>query len=208
MAEEPSVGSTRPFLLGFLAILFVIFGWHYFCHAQLEAALEERTNDSLRATFGGSNASVEIQPVTNLVLIQVELPVHGRNEFANAIGDLAVEYVRMELEPVIERKLATAARADIDLYAMAVPYHVAIDISNVREGFSKLVQDIQEELLRLGYDIGTPDGLNGPRTTRAINDVQIQLNLARDGQASQQLLDILRNAKAASPNTSLERAPD
>ena len=61
--------------------------------------------------------------------------------------------------------------------------------------------------MRLGYDIGTPDGFNGPATTGDY-DVQIQLNLARDGQASQQLLDILRNAKAASPNTSLERAPD
>lgn len=188
-----------------LAILIATLGWHYFCHARLEAGLEKRANESLRASFGGSNATVKIQPVTNLVQIQVELPVHGRNDLANAMGDLIVEYVRIELEPVIERQLATAARSDFDLYAMAVPYHVAIDVTNVREGFSKLVQDVQEELLRLGYDIGNSDGLNGPRTTKAIADVQAQLKMAQDGQASQELLNILRDAKRAPSNTSLGR---
>lgn len=204
MSEESSVRNTRPIVVVALAILIATLGWHYFCHARLEAGLAKRANESLRANFEGSNATVKIQPVTNLVQIQVELPVHGRNDLANAIGDLFFEYVRIELEPVLERQLATAARSDFDLYAMAVPYHVAIDVTNVREGFSKLVQDVQEELLRLGYNIGNSDGLTGPRTKKAIADVQAQLKMAQDGQASQELLSILRDAKPAPSNKSLE----
>ena len=187
------------------AILIAIAGWHHFCHVRLKVALEKRANDSLRANFEGSNATVRIQPITNLVQIQIELPVHGRNDLANAMGDLIVEYVSMELEPVIERQLVTAARSDIDLYAMAVPYHVSVDVTYVREGFSKMIQDVQEELIRLGYDIGNSDGLNGPKTAKAIADVQAQLKMAQDGQASQELLNILRDAKPALPNNSLER---
>jgi hypothetical protein len=188
------------------AILVAIGGWHYFCHVRLETGLEKRANESLQATFEGSHAIVKIQPITNLVEIQVELPVHGRNELSNAIGDLLVEYIRLELEPVIERQLITAARSSIDLYAMAVPYHVTIDVTNVREGFSKVVQDVQHELLRLRYDIGSPDGLNGPKTKKAIVHVQAQLKMTQDGQASQELLSRLRRAKPATPNTTLERA--
>jgi peptidoglycan hydrolase-like protein with peptidoglycan-binding domain len=88
---------------------------------------------------------------------------------------------------------------------MAVPYHVAIDVRNVREGFSSMIQDVQEELIRLGYEIGDPDGLNGPRTARAIANVQAQLKMAQDGQASQELLNRLREAKPALPNKSIER---
>jgi len=192
-------------MLAVLAILMAIAGWHYLCHVRLEAELEKRATESLRANFAGSDVTVKIQPITNLVLIQAELPVHGKNDFANAVGDILVEYVRRELEPVIERQLVTAARSDIDFYAMVIPYHVAIDVTNVREGFSKMVQDVQEELLRLGYDIGNADGLSGPRTAKAIADVQAQLRLAQDGQASQELLDTLRTSQPARPKASLER---
>ena len=205
MSEESTSRKTHPLLLVASAILIAIAGWHYFCHFRLEAGLEKWANDSLRASFEGSNATVNIQPVSNLVQIEIELPLHGRNDLANAVGDLVVEYVSMELEPVIERRLVTAARSDIDLYAMAVPYHVSIDVRNVREGFSSMIQDVQEELIRLGYEIGDPDGLNGPRTARAIANVQAQLKMAQDGQASQELLNRLREAKPALPNKSIER---
>src|SRR5262245_13746937 len=124
MTEESPARNARPLVLVISAILIAIAGWHYVCHVRLEAGMQERVDDSLSANFEGSNATVDIQPITNLVLIQVELPVHGRNDFANAIGDIVAAYVSKELEPVIERQLATAARSDIDFYAMAVPYHV------------------------------------------------------------------------------------
>lgn len=196
MSEESSVSGFRFFLLLASAILIAIAGWHYVCHLRLEAGLEERANEYLGSMPMGLKATVRIQPVTNLVRIQFELPVRGKDASDQIIGTIA-EYVGMGLEPVLERHLVTAARSDIDFYAMAVPYHVAIDVETVEEGFSKLVQDVQIELVRLGYEIGDPDGLNGPRTQKAIANVQAQLRMTQDGQASQKLLRTLRDAKPA-----------
>jgi hypothetical protein len=206
MSEESSVRDIRPFLLLTSAILIAIVAWHYFCHLRLEAGLENRANEFLRSIPLRIDAIVRIQPITNLVTIQFELPVRAKDAPAQIIGDAIAEYASMKLAPVIERHLVTAARSDIDFYAMVVPYHVAIDVTMVREGFSKIVQDVQSELIRLGYEIGDADGLNGPRTKKAIADVQAQLKMPQDGQASQELLSILRDAKPAPPNTTLERA--
>ena len=207
MPEESSIKSIRPFVLLSAAILIAIAGWHYACHLQLEVGLEKRANQYLSSMPMGINATVRIQPVTNLVRIQFELPVRVNNASDKIIGDAIGEYVSLKLKPVIEGHLVTAARSDIDFYAMALPYHVAIDVTTVTEGFSKLVQDVQNELVRLGYDIGAPDGLNGPRTKRAITNVQGQLRMAQDGQASQKLLSTLRDAKPAPSNIPLELTP-
>ena len=208
MSEESSVKSSRIFLLLASAILIAISGWHYACQLRLEAGLEESVNESLRSTLMGINATVRIQPVTNLVWIQVDLPTRAKDAPERIIGDAIAGYVSRALEPVIERHLVTAARSDIDFYAMAVPYHVAIDVTMTREGFSELVQDVQNELVRLGYEIGDSDGLNGPRTRKAISDVQSQMGMAQDGHASQELLNALRDAKPAPTNSSLERTRD
>jgi hypothetical protein len=183
-----------------LALLVALGGWHYFCHLMLEAGLEEHANEYLHRALPGATATVRIQPVTNLVLIQVERPVRRNDEFADTMGDLVVEFVRRNLEPQIERQLATAARSDVDLYGMVIPYHVSIEVEKVRAGFSKVVQDTQIELIRLGYQIGQADGMNGPRTKKAIAHVQEQLGRAQDGQASEELLSILRDARPETPH--------
>jgi osmotically inducible lipoprotein OsmB len=46
---------------------------------------------------------------------------------------------------------------------------------------------IQQQLNRLGYDAGTPDGLIGPRTTSAIKQYQRDHNLLIDGRATPEL---------------------
>ena len=48
---------------------------------------------------------------------------------------------------------------------------------------------LQLLLARLGYDVGTPDGLMGERTRRAIQDYQRSMGLPVDGMASRRLLD-------------------
>lgn len=205
MSDESSGRRKPPLLLiGVLAIIVAVFGWHYFCHLHLEAGLEKSTNEYLHAYLEGSTATVSVHPLTNLVSIQVEYPVRAKDEFGRAIVNTLGEYVGRELEPEIERTLATAARADTDFYAMAVPYHVSIDVMDVRVGFSRIVQDVQRELMRLGYDIGEADGINGARTTWAIAHVQAQLRRAQDGQASPELLSVLRDSKPAPPSRSLE----
>ena len=48
--------------------------------------------------------------------------------------------------------------------------------------------DLQAGLAALGYDVGEPDGLIGPRTMDAIKQFQKSAGLAPDGYAGQRLL--------------------
>jgi hypothetical protein len=52
--------------------------------------------------------------------------------------------------------------------------------------------ELQEHLVRQGYDIGEPDGHVGGRTRAAIRDFQAKLGQVPDGFASSQLLQELR----------------
>jgi membrane-bound lytic murein transglycosylase B len=52
--------------------------------------------------------------------------------------------------------------------------------------------ELQQQLARHGFDIGTPDGLLGPRTRIAIRNFQASAGLVPDGFASSSLLDRLR----------------
>lgn len=198
MHDEPTVSKRRPILILVITVGLITLGaWHYFCHLHLKGELERISNNYLREHLEDSTAIVDVQPITNLVSIQVERPTRVQNVFAQTIGDALVEFVRRELEPALERELAVFARSNIDLYAMLVPYQVSIRVENVKVGFSRVVQDVQKELVRLGYDIGQVDGVHGPKTMKAIADVQAQLGKEQDGQASQELLHTLREAKRA-----------
>jgi lytic murein transglycosylase len=52
--------------------------------------------------------------------------------------------------------------------------------------------ELQQQLARHGFDIGTPDGLLGPRTRVAIRNFQASVGLIPDGFASSSVLDRLR----------------
>jgi lytic murein transglycosylase len=52
--------------------------------------------------------------------------------------------------------------------------------------------ELQQQLARHGFDIGTPDGLLGPRTRIAIRNFQASVGLVPDGFASSSVLDRLR----------------
>ncbi len=56
---------------------------------------------------------------------------------------------------------------------------------------AELLRDIQVELKRRGHLQGEADGAPGPRTTKAIRDVQAQLGLPVNGEASESLLAAL-----------------
>ncbi|MEM9851454.1 MAG: lytic murein transglycosylase [Pseudomonadota bacterium] len=87
-------------------------------------------------------------------------------------------------------------------YAMAVG-HLADKINGggefVREwprgpGALKLDQklEVQNLLLRAGYDIGDADGIIGPRTIDAISDFQAKNGVQPNGKADDELLQLLR----------------
>lgn len=53
-------------------------------------------------------------------------------------------------------------------------------------------KEVQEHLLRRGYDIGEADGAIGARTRQAIGEYQSRIGLPRDGRAGGRVLDALR----------------
>lgn len=196
MSDDSSFWRRHPFLIAGLAIVMAIGGWHYVSVRKLETRMQQAADEGLREILDGATATVRIQPLTNLISIEVQRPIH-RDDPAAIIADLLWGFMVDELEPVVERELETAARADFDLYAMWLPYRAVIDINSDRAGLSGLVQDIQIELIRLGFDIGDADGVNGPRTKKAITQVQAQLKIERNGEASEELLNSLRAARPA-----------
>ena len=59
---------------------------------------------------------------------------------------------------------------------------------SVRSAGSELVRRIQAGLARLGYQIGTVDGIFGKKTEIAIKSYQMKNGLVADGRATQALL--------------------
>jgi membrane-bound lytic murein transglycosylase B len=60
------------------------------------------------------------------------------------------------------------------------------------------VVQLQEDLTALGYDVGTPDGIVGPVTRRAVGRFQQQRNMVADGHLDAATLEAVRSAAAAS----------
>jgi len=56
-------------------------------------------------------------------------------------------------------------------------------------------KEVQEHLLRRGYDIGEADGAIGAKTRQAIADYQARIGLPRDGRPGGQVLDSLRSGR-------------
>ena len=120
--DEPRK-SRFKFLPALLAILLAIVGgWHWFAANHLEKQLTRHFgNRSLRKYAGhhrgGGRSSID-QSGRDSDHAQV-----ARKEAAfDFLADAIIEYVRQELEPKMERELSIAARRDVDLYAMMVPY--------------------------------------------------------------------------------------
>lgn len=64
---------------------------------------------------------------------------------------------------------------------------------------SDLTYQVQSELNAAGYNVGTPDGRAGKRTTNAIRSYQANNGLVQDGQPSVPLLDNLRARRGVGP---------
>ena len=56
------------------------------------------------------------------------------------------------------------------------------------------VMEIQHHLDKLGFDVGTPDGIVGPNTRKAIKGFQQHARLPADGYPTIGLLERLRSA--------------
>ncbi|MEJ2177299.1 MAG: peptidoglycan-binding domain-containing protein [Gammaproteobacteria bacterium] len=65
----------------------------------------------------------------------------------------------------------------------------------------EIVREVQELLNRLNYDPGPIDGIQGPRTRRAIEKYQYNLDLPVTGQVSTELVTMLKQSVAATPQS-------
>ena len=67
------------------------------------------------------------------------------------------------------------------------PYELVIGTTNPGKA-----RELQELLVKRGYDVGTPDGVIGTKSHAAIAEVQGKNGMKADGRASQKVLDLLR----------------
>jgi membrane-bound lytic murein transglycosylase B len=92
------------------------------------------------------------------------------------------------------------------LYAVAVghladriaggePFRAVPPANDVALSRSELIE-IQDRLGRLGFDVGDPDGVVGPKTRRAIMTFQQEARLPADGHPNDTLLDTVRRVPA------------
>jgi len=189
--------SRLKYLPTLLAILvFVVVGWHLIAANQLEARLNRNIESSANGHSQGFSAGVNVNSLTNLVDVQITRKVRGNDASDGPLEGMILELVRKELEPWVERDLSAVARRDNDIYAMIVPYQVSISIDKVRAPLlpppSRMVQEIQRQLSARGYNPGSADGRLGERTRDAIEQFQRDHGVTVDGQATGELLELLR----------------
>ena len=82
-----------------------------------------------------------------------------------------------------------------DRIAGAEPFRAVPPANDVALSRTELME-IQDRLGRLGFDIGDPDGVVGPRTRRAIMTFQQEARLPADGYPTGALLDTVRRLPA------------
>lgn len=160
----------------------------------------------LPAGFNYGNASLKVKATparwTELGVRTIDggrIPNHGKGSVFLPAGADGPAFIVFNNFFVIKRY------NNANSYAMAVG-HLADRISGkgpfVREwprgpGALKLEQklEVQELLNKLGYDLGEPDGIIGPKSIDAISKFQTSIGLIPDGKANEDLLLKLRKAR-------------
>ena len=108
----------------------------------------------------------------------------------------------------LDQTLAEQARAPAKSNLPSQKIESSTDVAVINEPApsKQLITEIQSRLNSLGYNVGAPDGKAGPRTQQAIQAFQSRVGITADGEASQGLLNSLKNtpltlARAAPANT-------
>jgi hypothetical protein len=127
--EQPPRASRWPWALGILLI--AVGGWHVICSEKLEGSIHEYIRSQVREFPGDTTIEIHIQPITNLVAIELIVVDKGAAAMKppeKLILDAALSYIRGEVEPYLERELSLIARKQVDPYAMALPYRIAFSL--------------------------------------------------------------------------------
>lgn len=99
-------------------------------------------------------------------------------------GHERAEVVRRTIEPNLSRKTIKDAEKWVAQFK-AVPDTRFADLPTVKY--------VQQTLNTMGFDAGPVDGHEGPRTSGAVGEFQEKSGLARDGEITPELLDVLNN---------------
>jgi hypothetical protein len=127
--EQPRRSSTWPWVLAFA--LLGLSGWHVYCTEKIEASIHEYITSHVGESPVDATIEVHVQPITNLVAIDLTVVDKGGKALKPAdrlLLDAGLSYIRSEVEPYFERELTLVARKQVDPYAMALPYRLAFSL--------------------------------------------------------------------------------
>lgn len=104
--------------------LFVVIalGWHYMCNGRMEAKLNLWASDYTQKNPGAA-VDIEMHPFSNLVEVHLTMK---SDDFAGSLAQGILVLAGGRIENVWERELKAKARENVDVYAMLIPYQVAL----------------------------------------------------------------------------------
>lgn len=117
-----------------------------------------------------------------------------RDEVANLLDQAGLAQARLAVESFKSVPLDAAANRVVPDPSWAEGPGFSTDASGLAGdtvSYASLVRDVQEQLNRLGYGVGTADGEMGPRTRSAIRAFQRKLGVSESGEVDADLLKAL-----------------
>lgn len=93
------------------AALTGVFVWHLIC---------------LPRDLGDDGSDARVNPLTNLVIIELDIPDANGDPWADLGNNLAMAFAGTVGPGLIERELNTRARESLDVYAIVLPYRVRL----------------------------------------------------------------------------------
>src|SRR5690606_9164849 len=107
--------------------------------------------------------------------------------------DDMVRSLDAETLQALDAEIAAWTPASIDLAANFAPIGTWADDFDAGSPIANrdVVLRVQQVLAKLGYDVGTPDGLAGPLTRQAITSFERATGMSETGQINPRLLAVL-----------------
>ncbi len=122
--RRPFRGWILPASLG--AVSLIALGWHLVATSQIRATVSEVSTQRIQ---DAASVEIDINPITNLISIEVSFPSANPDDAFASLGQALGEALVQTLGPgLIERELNVLARERYDLYAMVIPYVVKVNV--------------------------------------------------------------------------------
>jgi hypothetical protein len=166
----------KRILLVIAAVIVLLFTWHLYLTGEARRVAH---GSSAKATEGGAEATLSMNPVTNVVEITVAFPppeLDEKNPWA-AVGSqfgaaLAGSLVKI-IEPLVEHELNTKAREKLDLYAMLVPYRLRVTLKEPDQETLARIRARREELRRAEREQKLEKGRSYVREGLSLENIRV-----------------------------------